>query len=210
MADVGQFVMKLWDEVIAKTKTQMVEAKTNFLREMPRRYGNRTSVTPFMAESYIQDISDQLIKITSDQLNTNAVTTAKKVRQMIRSSSSGTEDHLKTLTEQANNIALENEGLKAKIESIESKITLYEEEKQESLILIGKLNSAVGERDTKLSQIEGEYTAYIHKLNAEWEAKFSKVSADSESYLQLKKLEVAMDQEEKPMEEKRIMGIEEE
>ena len=68
-SDLGNFIMKLFDPLISESKTQLGESRDTFLQSIPRRVPAHSSVPVYQAESFVREITDQLIKINQDLLN---------------------------------------------------------------------------------------------------------------------------------------------
>ncbi|MFX1248688.1 MAG: hypothetical protein ACFFBQ_14975 [Promethearchaeota archaeon] len=184
--DLGQFIMKLFDELIADSKAQLTEAQKSFCEEMPRRVTSRSSVTLAQSERFVKEIADQLLRINQDLLNQYAVSIAKKARSASKKSSDSLERDFEELKQQLSKKEQEIEGLQAKSRSLEHRIGILEREKEETLRQASKLNNTVIELEKRLTAANDEFSRQINDLNVEWETKFQKNQEEWDSYLKLK------------------------
>ncbi|MFX1516074.1 MAG: hypothetical protein ACFFC6_07190 [Promethearchaeota archaeon] len=184
--DLGQFIMKLFDELIAESKDQLNEAQNSFCEEMPRRVSARSSITVAQAERFVRELADRLIRINQDLLNQYAISIAKKTRSESKKVSKSLSSDNEELKQQVTKKDQEIEGLQAQSKSLEQRINVLEQEKEETLRQCSELNKAVVELESRLANANEEFTQQINDLNAEWEAKFHKNQEEWDSYVKLK------------------------
>jgi chromosome segregation ATPase len=196
--DLGTYIMKLFDPLIAESKSQMNEFEQSFLREIPRKVGTRTSVSISRVEDFVRQIAEELTKINNDLLHQYSVSIAKKARSASKTQLQGVEG----LKEQISKKEREIEGLVTQTQSYEQRVKTLEQEKEAILGQLSSLNNTINELQQRLGQIEGEYQHQISRLNAEWEAKFQKNQEEWDSYLKLKLAEQEVQSTKKVVEEK--------
>ncbi|UCG90069.1 MAG: hypothetical protein JSU57_06295 [Candidatus Heimdallarchaeota archaeon] len=184
--DLGQYVMKLFDELIADSKNQLIESQKSFLQEMPRRVSSRSSVTIAQTERFVQDMAERLIRINQDLLNQYAISIAKKARSASKKSSQTLESDFEEFKQQLAKKEQEVEGLQAHSKSLEQRNKILEKEKEEMLNQASKMNSTIIELESQLESANEEFTRQINDLKAEWEAKFQKNQEEWDSYVKLK------------------------
>ncbi len=184
--DLGQYIMKLFDELIADSKNQLNESQKSFLQEMPRRVSSRSSVTIAQAERFVRDIAERLIRINQDLLNQYSISIAKKARSASKKSSQTLESNFEEFKQQLAKKEQEIEGLQAHSKSLEQRNKILENEKEETLLQASKMNSTIIELENRLESANEELTRQINQLNADWEAKLQKNQEEWDSYLKLK------------------------
>lgn len=185
-SDLGQYIMKLFDELIADSKEQLNESQNSFLQEIPRKVSSRGSITVMQTERFVREMAERLIRINQDLLNQYAVSIAKKARSASKKSS----QTLKTNQEELNQLLAKKEeeidGLQAQSKSLEQRNKILEQEKEETLRQASQMNSTILELEKSLSSVNEEFTHQINQLNADWEAKFQKSQEEWDSYVKLK------------------------
>ncbi|MFX1506142.1 MAG: hypothetical protein ACFFDC_08500 [Promethearchaeota archaeon] len=184
--DLGQFIMKLFDELIADSKDQLNEAQKSFCEEMPRRVSARSSITVAQAERFVREMADRLLRINQDLLNQYAISIAKKARNQSKKTSQSLSSDYEELKQQLTKKDQEIEGLQAQSKSLEQRNKVLEQEKEETLRQCSELNNALMELEKRLASDNEEFTRQIHALNAEWEEKFQKNQEEWDSYVKLK------------------------
>ena len=184
--DLGQFIMKLFDELIADSKDQLNEAQKSFCEEMPRRVSARSSITVAQAERFVREMADRLLRINQDLLNQYAVSIAKKARSQSKKTSQSLSSDYEELKQQLAKKDQEIEGLQAQSRSLEQRNKVLEQEKEETLRQCSELNSALVELEKRLASDNEEFSRQIQDLNAEWEEKFQKNQEEWDSYIKLK------------------------
>ncbi len=195
--DLGSYIMKLFDPLIAESKSQMNEFEQRFLREIPRNIGSRTSVSISRVEDFVRQIAEELIKINNDLLHQYSVSIAKKARSASKIQLQGVEE----LKVQISKKEREIEGLITQTHSYEQRVKTLEQEKETILSQLSSLNNTIHELQQRLTQVEEEYQHQINQLNTDWEAKFHKNQEEWDSYLKLKLAEQEV-QSTKKLEEK--------
>jgi len=181
-SDLGTFIMKLFDPLIAESKEQMNEAQKNFLREIPRRVATRTSVSVPRVEEFVREIAQELFRINQELLHQYSVSIAKKARNESKKSIQSFEDLKHTIAKKERDI----EGLQAQVQSLEKKTRMLESEKNETLNQFSNMANTIKELENRLSSVEEEYKYQISQLNLEWEKKFQKNQEEWDSYVKLK------------------------
>jgi hypothetical protein len=184
--DLGQYIMKLFDELIADSKDQLNEAQKSFCEELPRKVSARSSVTAAQAERFVKEMADRLVRINQDLLNQYAVSIAKKARSESKKSSKSLSSDYEELKQQLTKKDQEIEGLQAQSKSLEQRNKILEQEKEETLRQCSELNNALVELEKRLASDTEEFTRQINDLNAEWEEKFQKNQEEWDSYIKLK------------------------
>ncbi|MFX1285733.1 MAG: hypothetical protein ACFFB5_18985 [Promethearchaeota archaeon] len=184
--DLGQYVMKLFDELIADSKDQLNDALKSFCEEIPRKVSSRTSVTVAQTERFVKEMADRLIRINLDLLNQYAISIAKKARSASKKSSQTLESDFEEYKQQLSKKEQEIEGLQAQSKSLEQRNKILEKEKEEMLHQASKMNSAIIELEGRLKNANEEFTRQINQLNADWETKFQKSQEEWDSFLKLK------------------------
>ncbi len=184
--DLGQYIMKLFDELITDSKNQLNESQKSFLQEMPRRVSSRSSVTITQAERFVRDMAERLIRINQDLLNQYSISIAKKARSASKKSSQTLESNFEDFKQQLAKKEQEIEGLQAHSKSLEQRNKILENEKEETLLQASKMNSTIIELENRLESANEELTRQINQLNADWEAKLQKNQEEWDSYLKLK------------------------
>lgn len=181
-SDLGTFIMKLFDPLIAESKEQLNEAQKNFLREIPRRVATRTSVSVSRVEEFVREIAQELFRINQELLHQYSVSIAKKARKESKKSIQSSEDLKHTIAKKERDI----EGLQAQVQSLEKKTRTIESEKNETLSQFSNMANTIKELENRLSSVEEEYKYQISQLNLEWEKKFQKNQDEWDSYVKLK------------------------
>ncbi len=184
--DLGQYIMKLFDELIADSKEQLNESQNSFLREMPRKVSSRGSMTVMQAERFVREMAERLIRINQDLLNQYAVSIAKKARSASKKSSQTLETNQEELKQLLAKKEEEIDGLQAQSKFLEQRNKILEQEKEETLRQASQMNSTILELEKRLSSVNEEFTHQINQLNADWEAKFQKSQEEWDSYVKLK------------------------
>jgi chromosome segregation ATPase len=184
--DLGQYIMKLFDELIADSKNQLNEAQNSFCEEIPRRVSARSSVTVAQAERFVREMADRLVRINQDLLNQYAISIAKKARSESKKTSQSLSSNYEDLKQQLTKKDQEIEGLQAQSKSLEQRNKVLEQEKEETLRQCSELNNALVKLEQRLANANEEFTLQINTLNAEWEAKFQKNQEEWDSYVKLK------------------------
>ncbi|MHA2246555.1 MAG: hypothetical protein ACXADY_16555 [Candidatus Hodarchaeales archaeon] len=184
--DLGQYIMKLFDKLIADSKQQLNESQNSFLQEMPRRVSSRSSMTVPQAERFIREMAERLIRINQDLLNQYAVSIAKKARTASKKSSQTLESSFEEFKQQLAKREKEIEGLQAQSKSLEQRNQVLETEKEETLRQFSEMNSTILELESRLKSTNEEFTYQIHQLNSEWETKFKQNQEEWDSYVKLK------------------------
>jgi hypothetical protein len=184
--DLGQFIMKLFDELIADSKDQLNEAQKSFCEELPRRVSARSSITVAQAERFVREIADRQLRINQDLLNQYAISIAKKARSQSKKTSQSLSSDYEELKQQLTKKDREIEGLQAQSKSLEQRNKVLEQEKEETLRQCSELNNALLELEKRLGSANEEFTQQINALNAEWEEKFQKNQEEWDSYVKLK------------------------
>ncbi len=184
--DLGQFIMKLFDELIADSKDQLNEAQKSFCEEMPRRVSARSSITVAQAERFVREMADRLLRINQDLLNQYAVSIAKKARSESKKTSQSLTSDYEELKQQISKKDQEIEGLQAQSKSLEQRNKILEQEKEETLRQCSEMNNALVELEQRLASANEDFIRQIEALNAEWEAKFQKNQEEWDSYVKLK------------------------
>jgi uncharacterized protein YoxC len=188
--DLGTYIMKLFDPLIAESKETMKDCQEKYLQELPRKLMSRTSISIGQAEGHVKDLANQLIRINQDLLNQYAISIAKKARNAFKESS-----HNLAKKDQ------EIEGLKAQIQSLGQRSNTLEHEKNENLQQFQALRNKITELEQQLSSIHEDYNLQINRLNSEWEQRIQKSQDEWDSYLKLKLAEQEMRTSSKDSEE---------
>ncbi|UCG02225.1 MAG: hypothetical protein JSW11_21870 [Candidatus Heimdallarchaeota archaeon] len=184
--DLGQFIMKLFDELIVDSKSQLNEAQQSFCEEMPRRVSARSSITVAQAERFVREMADRLLRINQDLLNQYAISIAKKARSESKKTSKSLSSDYEELKQQLTKKEQEIEGLQAQSKSLEQRNKVLEQEKEETLRQCSEMNTTLIELEQSLASANEEFTRQMNDLNAEWEAKFQKNQEEWDSYVKLK------------------------
>ncbi len=182
--DLGQYIMKLFDELIADSKEQMNESTKTFCREFPRKV--RTSMTAMQGERFVREMAERLIRINQDLLNQYAVSIAKKARSASKTQAQTLEGSYEELKQQIAKKEEEVDGLQAKIQHSEQRNKILEEEKEETLKQLSQMNTTIGELESRLASTTEDFNNQIAQLNADWEAKFQQNQEEWDSYVKLK------------------------
>ncbi|MHA2224464.1 MAG: hypothetical protein ACXAC8_04630 [Candidatus Hodarchaeales archaeon] len=185
-SDLGQYIMKLFDELIAVSKRQMNEDQKLFVSEVPRRVSSRTSISIMHTERFVREMGERLIRINQDLLNQYAISIAKKARSANKNQSLKLQTTYEELQKQLERKEEEIQGLQAHSKSLEQKKSILEKEKEETLQQFSRMSSTISELETRLTGISEECTQHLNQLNAEWEEKFQKNQEEWESYVKLK------------------------
>ncbi|MFX0052674.1 MAG: hypothetical protein ACFE8U_15455 [Candidatus Hermodarchaeota archaeon] len=180
--DLGTYIMKLFDPLIAESKEQMNEAQKNFIRDIPRKAATRTSVSIPRAEDFVREISEELIRINQELLHKNSISIAKKVRSEDKKRTQSTEDFKQIISKKDRDI----EGLQAQVQSLEQRARTLESEKDETLKQFSNMVNTIKELENRLASIEEEYSYQISQLNLEWEKRFQENQEEWDSYVKLK------------------------
>jgi chromosome segregation ATPase len=185
-SDLGNYIMKLFDPLIAESKMQLGEKRDTFLQAIPRQFSTHTSVPVYQAENFVKDISAQLITINQELLNKYSISIAKKVRSYVRQNmkdDSADTENFQAMIEKKD---AEVEGLQKKVASLEKRAKTLEGEKEETLRQFSKMNTAVIELESQLTTIQMQHEQQINNVTAEWEEKFRKQEEEWDSYVKLK------------------------
>ncbi|MFX0171226.1 MAG: hypothetical protein ACFE9L_04845 [Candidatus Hodarchaeota archaeon] len=181
-SDLGTYIMKLFDPLIAESKEQMNEAQKNFVRDIPRKAATRTSVSIPRVEDFVREISEELIRINQELLHKNSVSIAKKVRSEDRKRTQSSEDFKQIITKKDRDI----KGLQAHVQSLEQRARTLESEKNETLKQLTNMVNTIKELENRLTSVEEEYSYQISQLNSEWEKRFQENQEEWDSYVKLK------------------------
>ncbi|MFX0205742.1 MAG: hypothetical protein ACFFDT_07115 [Candidatus Hodarchaeota archaeon] len=181
-SDLGTYIMKLFDPLIAESKEQMNEAQTNFIREIPRKAASRTSISIPRVEDFVREIAQELIRINQELLHKNSVSIAKKVRSEDKKRTQSSQDFKEIIAKKDRDI----EGLQAQVKSIEQRARTLESEKDETLKQFSSMVNTIKELENRLAKAEEEYKYQISRLNSEWEKKFQENQEEWDSYVKLK------------------------
>jgi chromosome segregation ATPase len=196
--DLGTYIMKLFDPLIAESKTQMNEFEKNFLRELPRKVGSRSSVSISRIEDFVRQIAEELTRINNELLHQYSVSIAKKARSASKTQLQGVEG----LKEQISKKDREIEGLLAQTQSYEQRVKTLEQEKETILSQLSSLNNTINELQQRLVQVEEGYQHQISQLNTEWKTKFKKNQEEWDSYMKLKLAEQEVQSTKKVVDQK--------
>ncbi|MHA2306611.1 MAG: hypothetical protein ACXACU_14595, partial [Candidatus Hodarchaeales archaeon] len=147
---------------------------------------SRATVSAMMVEGLIKEISDELLRINQDCLNTYSISIAKKARSANKKRSKSQESQFEENKELLQKKMDEIEGFQAQIRSIEKKNKILDEEKEEMLKHFSEMNSRISELENLLSTSKEDFDYQINALNAEWEAKFKQNQEEWDSYVKLK------------------------
>jgi DNA repair exonuclease SbcCD ATPase subunit len=181
-SDLGTYIMKLFDPLIAESKEQMNEAQKNFIRDIPRKAATRMSISIPRAEDFVREMSEMLIRINQELLHKNSVSIAKKVRSEDKKRAQSSEDFKQIITKKDRDI----EGLQAQIQTLEQRARTLESEKDETLKQLTNMVNTIKELENRLANVEEEYSYQISQLNLEWEKKFQENQEEWDSYVKLK------------------------
>jgi septal ring factor EnvC (AmiA/AmiB activator) len=184
--DLGQYIMKLFDDLIADSKNKINEARENFIRELPRKLSSRMTVSSMMVEGLIRDMSDQLLRINQDCLNEYSISIAKKARSANKKRSKAIETEFVENKELLERRQEEIEGLQAQNRAIEKKNQIIEQEKEEIRQNLSEMNSRIQELEKLLATANEEFENQITQLNTDWETKFRQNQEEWDSYVKLK------------------------
>ena len=185
-SDLGQYIMKLFDELIANSKEQLNESLKSFLSEMPRRVTSRSSITVMQSEKFVREMADRLIQINQELLNQYAISIAKKARTASKNSSQNLESNFEEFKQNLLKKDQEIEGLQAQTKSLEQRNRILEKEKGETLRQCSQMNSTILDLEKRLKKANEEFESQINQLTTEWEAKFQKNQEEWDSYVKLK------------------------
>ena len=141
--DLGQYIMKLFDELIADSKEQLNESQNSFSQEMPRKVSSRGSMTVMQAERFVREMAERLIRINQDLLNQYAVSIAKKARSASKKSSQTLETNQEELKQLLAKKEEETDGLQAQSKFLEQRNKILEQEKEETLRQASQMNSTI-------------------------------------------------------------------
>jgi len=184
--DFGQYLMKLFDPLISECKQQISEAREEYLREMPRRFASRTTISVSNAETCVKEIADKILQINQDLLNNYSIQISKKARTHVKKHSDTEESEIQSLKEQLTKREQEFEGLRAQIKILENQNKTLESEKEQTLHQLSQMTKTINELNTKLNSSTTEFNKQINALNTEWEARFRKNQEEWDSYVKLK------------------------
>ncbi len=184
--DLGTYIMKLFDPLIAESKEKMGECQKNFIRDLSRKVLSQTSISISRTEEFVQELSDQIIRINQDLLNQYAISIAKKTRNFDKKLSQTMQEKHEELESLIDKKDKEIEGLRAHSQSLEQHCRLLEQEKEETLQQATVMNNMIRDLQNQLKNIEDDYKYQISQLNDEWEAKFKKSQEEWDSYVKLK------------------------
>lgn len=184
--DLGQYIMKLFDPLIADSKNQMTDCKEQFVREISRQALARGSVSLTQAEQFVREMADKIIRINQDLLNQSSISIAKKARSTNRKQSQGQEADFEELRQQVAKKDREIEGLMSKTQSLEQHAQILEKEKNETLTQLTNMSSVIQDFQNRVATMELEYTQQIAQLNADWQKKLTQTQEEWDSYMKLK------------------------
>ncbi len=198
--DLGQYIMKLFDDLIADSKNKINEARESFIRDLPRKLSSRMTVSSMMVEGLIRDMSEQLLRINQDCLNEYSISIAKKARGANKKRSKAIEAEFEENKELIERKQEELEGLQAQNRALEKKNRIIEQEKEEIRKNFSEMNSRIQELENLLTIANEECENQIMQLNADWEAKFRQNQEEWDSYIKLKIAEKEVRESTKPTE----------
>lgn len=198
--DLGQYIMKLFDDLIADSKNKINEARESFIRDLPRKLSSRMTVSSMMVEGLIRDISEQLLRINQDCLNEYSISIAKKARSVNKKKSKTIEAEFAENKELLEKKQEELDGILAQNRALEKKNQIIEQEKEEIRKNFSKMNSRIQELENLLTKANEEFENQILQLNADWEAKFRQNQEEWDSYIKLKIAEKEVRASTKPTE----------
>ncbi|WP_455463934.1 hypothetical protein [Candidatus Hodarchaeum mangrovi] len=184
--DFGQYLMKLFDPLISESKQQIMEAREEYLREMPRRFASRTTISVSNTETCVKEIADKILRINQDLLNNYSIEISKKARSQVKKHSDIEESEIESLKGQLTKREQEFEGLRSKIKILENQNTTLESEKAQTLQQLSQMTKTINELNTKLNSSSAEFNKQINILNTEWETRFRKNQEEWDSYVKLK------------------------
>ena len=184
--DFGQYLMKLFDPLISECKQQIIEAREEYLREIPLRFASRTTISINTAETCIKEISDKILRINQNLLNNYSIQISKKARSQLKKQPAIDESEIVNLREQFTKREHELEGLRSKIKILENQNTTLESEKEQTLQQLSQMSKTINELNVKLNSSTAEFNNQINALNTEWETRFRKNQEEWDSYVKLK------------------------
>ena len=184
--DLGQYVMKLFDDLIADSKQKITEARDTFIRDLPSKISSRTTVSSMMVEGIARDLSNILLRINQDCLNDYSISIAKKARSATKKKSKTIETEFVANKELLEKKQEEMEGVQAQIRALEKRDKILEQEKEETLKQFSEMSSRIQELEGILNTTNTEFENQIALLNADWETKFRQNQEEWDSYVKLK------------------------
>jgi len=184
--DLGQYIMKLFDDLIADSKQKITEARDEFIRDLPRRMSVRGTVTSMMVEGIARDLSNILLRINQDCLNDYSISIAKKARSATKKKSKSVETEFVANKELLEKKQEEMEGVQAQIRALEKRDKILEQEKEETLKQFSEMSSRIQELEAILNTANTEFENQLALLNADWETKFRQNQEEWDSYVKLK------------------------
>ena len=205
--DLGQYIMKLFDDLIADSKNKINEARNNFIRDLPRKLSSRMTVSSMMVEGLIRDMSDQLLRINQDCLNDYSISIAKKARSANKKKSKAIETEFVENKELLARKQEEIEGLQAQSRALERKNQIIEQEKEEIRKNLSEMNIQIQELEKLLAKANENFENQIIQLNADWEAKFRQNQEEWDSYVKLKIAEKEVRASNKSSETSEVMEV---
>ncbi len=182
--DFGNFIMKLFDPLIAESKKQLGEARDAYVQSVPRR--TQSSVPVYQAENFIREMADQLIKINQDLLSQYCIKIAKQARNSIKNSRNTQESKTEDLQQLLAKKEREIEGLQKKVHAVEQRSLNIEKEKDVTLSQFSQMDKKIKSLESRESTLKTQYKQKIAEMTTEYEGKFQKNQEEWDSYVKLK------------------------
>jgi len=182
--DFGNYVMKLFDPLIAESKKQLGEARNAYVQGIPIR--TQSSVPVYQAENFVREMADQLIKINQDLLNQYCIKIAKQARSSLKKSVNTQEGKTEGLQQLLVKKEGEVEGLQKKVQALEQRSINIEKEKDVTLSQFSQMNNKIKSLESRESTVIAQYKQKIADLTSEYEEKFQKNQDEWDSYVKLK------------------------
>ena len=182
--DFGNFIMKLFDPLIAESKKQLGEARNAYVQSVPRR--TQSSVPVYQAENFVREMADQLIKINQDLLNQYCIKIAKQARNSIKNSAKTRESKSEDLQQLLAKKEREIEGLQKKVHAVEQRSLNIEKEKDVTLSQFSQMDNKIKSLESRESTLKNQYEQKIAEITSEYEGKFQKNQEEWDSYVKLK------------------------
>ena len=182
--DFGNYIMKLFDPLIAESKKQLGEARNAYVQGIPRR--NQSNVPIYQAENFVREMADQLIKINQDLLTQYGIKIAKQARNSLKKNVSSQESKSENLQINLVKKEREVEGLQKKVYSLEQRLLNIEKEKEVTLSQFSRMDNKIKSLESRESTLKSKYEQKIAELTAEYEGKFQKNQEEWDSYVKLK------------------------
>ncbi len=182
--DFGNFIMKLFDPLIAESKKQLGEARSAYVQGIPRR--TQSSVPIYQAENFVREMADQMIKINQDLLNQYCIKIAKQARNSMKNSVNTQENKTEDLQQLLAKKEKEVEGLQKKVHAVEQRSLNIEKEKDVTLSQFSQMDTKIKSLESRESTLKKQYEQKIAELTTEYEDKFQKNQEEWDSYVKLK------------------------